>query len=226
MFAGAEGTVYLFFSSSPSSFNICFSGSSNCFSPLSLHLSPSFLRFSANKWPVLQRKFFGGFPQLFFSTISTFVSQLQQMAGASEKVLWKVPQLFWCFRKSCLEDSLNCSSLHVSPSFLRLSATNGWCFRKGGLEGSRNCSSLHIPSLIPSSEGNGWLVLQKRFFRIVLLCYLYICLPVPCDSLQQIKGSCFRKGSLEGSHNCFSLRLSPSLLLARVLREFSTSPIR
>ena len=71
-------------------------GSPNCFSPLSLHLSPSFLRFSANKWPVLQRKFFGGFPQLFFSTISTFVSQFpailcKQMASAPAKALWRVP---------------------------------------------------------------------------------------------------------------------------------------
>ena len=38
-------------------------GSPNCFSPLSLHLSPS-----CNKWLVLQKRFFGGFPQLFFST--------------------------------------------------------------------------------------------------------------------------------------------------------------
>jgi len=167
VFAGAEGTVCLFFSGSPSSFNICFSGSSNCFSPLSPHLSPSFLRFSANKWPVLQRKFFGGFPQLFFSTISTFVSQLQQMASASEKVLWKVPTTVLVLQKKLFGGF---PELFFSTYVSQFPATlcNKW--------------------LVLQKRWIG------GFSQLFFSTY---CFPVSYHLLRQMAGWCFRKGSFE-----------------------------
>ena len=88
-----------------------------------------------------------------------FWGSLQQMAFASQKDLWSVPQtqfftlvsqspaVCWangcCFRKGSVEVSTN-YSLHLSPKWLLL--------HKSSLEGSANCA-LHLsPSLLPGSK--------------------------------------------------------------------------
>ncbi len=88
-----------------------------------------------------------------------FWGSLQQMAFASQKVLWSVPQTqfftlvsqspadFWangcCFRKGSVEVSAN-YSLHLSPKWMLL--------HKSSLEGSANCA-LHLsPSLLLGSK--------------------------------------------------------------------------
>ena len=166
-------------------------GSPNCSSLLSLHLSPS-----CNKLLVLQKRFFGRFPNCF---------------GASEKVVWRIPWtvlLYICLPVSC--DSLQ--------QMAGASERVDWRFLATVL------LYILLPSLIPSSEANGWLVLQKRFFRSVLLCYLYICLPVPCDSLQQTARA--SEKVLWRVPTTVFLYVCPTVsYTARVLREFSTSPI-
>ena len=147
------------------------------------------------------------------------------MAGASEKVLWRVS---------------NSPSLHMSPSFIPSSEANGWCFRNRSLEGSPNCSST--PIRLPVSFGclgQRAVASEKVLWRVPPTVFLYICLPVSNHLLRQMAGaseevlwlpyitallynlspslsrfsgakSCrFRKDSLEGSPNCFSLHMSP-----------------
>ncbi len=86
----------------------------------------------------------------------------------------------------------NCSllSLHLSPSFLQVSATNGWCFRKSSLEGSPNCSST--PIRLPVSFGclgQRAVASEKVLWRVPPTVFLYICLPVSNHLLRQMAGA-------------------------------------
>ena len=126
-------------------------GPPQLFSTISTFVS-QFLASLCNKWLVLQKKFFGGFSQLFFYTHTS--PSLLRLSGAKG----------CCFRKGSLEGSPNCFSLHMPPCFKPSSEANGWCFRRGSLAPLYNCSSLQFVSQSLAVLWSKELSLQKRFF--------------------------------------------------------------
>ena len=87
-----------------------------------------------------------------------FLGSLQQMAVASQKVLWNVPQtvLYIGLTVSCgfLGKWLLLQKRfwRVPPTILYISLPNGCCFIKRSLEGSAKCA-LHLPpSLLLGSK--------------------------------------------------------------------------